>query len=145
MEQVQRTSAYGFVREADRVLMVSVQRDLVTDERAWMLPGGGVDHGEHPEQAVVREFKEETGLDITVDNLCYVGSDHRMLSPTVDFHCVYFVYAVHVAGGVLRPERDGTTVAPTWIPVAELDGDAVLPSIKPGIAAALGEPGIEPA
>lgn len=137
MEEVQRTSAYGFVLDAGRVLMVSVRRDLVTDERAWMLPGGGVEHGEHPEQTVVREFKEETGLDVSVDRLCHVGSDHRMLSPTIDWHCVYLVYTVSVLGGVMRPEPDGSCTDPTWVPVGELGGDAVLESIKPGIEAAL--------
>lgn len=32
----------------------------------WELPGGAMDHGEHPKQAVAREIKEETGLNITV-------------------------------------------------------------------------------
>lgn len=96
-----------------------------------------MEHGEHPEAAVVREFKEETGLDVVVDRLNFVGSDYRMLSPEIDWHCVYFVYAVSLAGGALRAEIDGTSTDPTWIPVAELAGDTVLPSIKPGIEAAL--------
>ncbi len=140
MQQVQRTSAYGVARDAGRVLLVSVRRDLVGDERAWMPPGGGVEHGEHPEQTAVREFHEETGLDVTVDRLCHIGSDHRMLSPAIDWHCIYLIYAVTVVGGRLRPEPDGTSTDPTWFPIGRLHEITVLDGIKPGLEAALKEP-----
>ncbi len=32
----------------------------------WELPGGAIDHGEHPKEGMKREIKEETGLDVTV-------------------------------------------------------------------------------
>jgi 8-oxo-dGTP pyrophosphatase MutT (NUDIX family) len=52
-----------------KVLMVRqyVQRgDLV-----WNFPGGGIESTETPEQACVREIKEETGYDIRIDKLLY--------------------------------------------------------------------------
>lgn len=39
------------------------------DFDAWNLPGGGVESGELPTEAVIREVKEETGLDINVERL----------------------------------------------------------------------------
>ncbi|GIG64729.1 NUDIX hydrolase [Phytomonospora endophytica] len=110
--KVQRVAAYGLARDAGRVLLVQVGRG-----GEWMLPGGGVEHGEHPEQALVRELREETGLDVAPGALLHVGSDHRTVGRNVDFHCVFFVYAVTVTGGALRAEPDGTTAAPTWTPV----------------------------
>jgi len=40
----------------------------------WTLPGGGLDFGEDPEDAVIREFKEETGLIVKVHKLVAVNS-----------------------------------------------------------------------
>jgi len=40
----------------------------------WGLPGGGLEYGEHPEDAVVREVWEETGLNVCIDKLLLVNS-----------------------------------------------------------------------
>ena len=40
----------------------------------WETPGGKLDFGEYPEDALVREIKEEVGLDATVDGILYASS-----------------------------------------------------------------------
>jgi len=40
----------------------------------WELPGGGIEFGEHPSDTARREVKEETGLDVKVENLLAIGS-----------------------------------------------------------------------
>ncbi len=54
-----RPAAFGVVERDGRVAVVFVIR---RDGQYFDLPGGGIDPGETPEQAVVREFGEETGL-----------------------------------------------------------------------------------
>jgi mutator protein MutT len=71
----QRLAAYALViDDSDRVLLAR-QPDGRRYVGRWSLPGGGVEPGEHPAQAVVREAREETGLDITVGALREVISD----------------------------------------------------------------------
>jgi 8-oxo-dGTP diphosphatase len=69
----QRLAAYALVFDASGRLLLS--REPTTPAGRWLLPGGGVEHGEHPEQAVIREVQEETGLDVRVGTLREVLSD----------------------------------------------------------------------
>ena len=49
----------------------------LTTKELWTLPGGGLDHGEDPRDAVVREVHEETGLDVQVGETARVYSAHQ--------------------------------------------------------------------
>ena len=55
-----RPSARGIIFCGDRLALVYSVRD-----RYFKFPGGGIHQGEDPENALVREVKEETGLDVT--------------------------------------------------------------------------------
>jgi 8-oxo-dGTP diphosphatase len=64
-----RLIAEAVIIQNDSVLMVKqyVQRgDIV-----WNFPGGGIEEGESPEQACIREVKEETGFDIRLMGLLH--------------------------------------------------------------------------
>ena len=55
-----RNRSMALVLKGDRILMVRTRR---RDRVVWELPGGGIEPGETPEEAAIRELKEETGMD----------------------------------------------------------------------------------
>lgn len=128
--QVQRVSTYGLARDGESVLMVRIADFGGGDVGKWMLPGGGLDHGETPEDAVVREFFEETGYQVAVDRLLEVGSDHRTLANGTDFHGIFVLYEVSVLGGESRAEAAGSTDGVAWIHRSNLDDQPMLDSFR---------------
>jgi ADP-ribose pyrophosphatase YjhB (NUDIX family) len=76
--------------EYERVLL-SHRRDI----DAWNLPGGGVESGETPVEAVMREVTEETGLEVAVDRLVGVYTNARRDD-------IVFAFVCHITGGALQ-------------------------------------------
>lgn len=128
--QRQRLAAKALVRRGDTVLLARLSSRAVESGR-WTLPGGGVDHGEPPARALVRELAEETGLSATVGALLGVNDKHLTGNAPdgryEDFHAVNLVYAAQVPEDI-EPrvvESDGTTDAVAWVAVADIEADVV--------------------
>jgi ADP-ribose pyrophosphatase YjhB (NUDIX family) len=120
--KVQRVGAYALVPDGGRLLLTRY-----VGSGRWSLPGGGIDHGEQPQEALHREVREETGLTLRdvrladVDSVHFTG--HAPDGALEDFHAVRIVYR-----GTVRPdaepavlEVDGSSDAAAWIRLDELD------------------------
>ncbi|MGW1910918.1 NUDIX hydrolase [Streptomyces sp. NPDC002076] len=85
----------------------------------WVLPGGGMEHGEDPYDTVRREVMEETGYRIQVTGLLGVDSFRLTLARRrhrrrTDHHALRLVYEGEVVGGELRHEIGGSTDFAAW-------------------------------
>ena len=70
------------------------------DSNTWGFPGGAVEIGETPQQAAVREVKEETGLDVEVEKLLGVYTDLDMIYPNGDqAQSIIIAYRLKVLSG----------------------------------------------
>ena len=98
------------VIEDDRVVLV--RRGSPPAYGEWSLPGGAVEPGETLEEAVVREVKEEIGLEVEVVELVAV-LDRIFLDPEgeVQFHYVLMDFLCRRSGGRLRASSDAISCA----------------------------------
>ena len=134
----QRVAAYAVilrVRDEPEVLLCRLATRISRSE-LWTLPGGGLDHGEDPRDALVREIVEETGLAATVGETAQVYSAHLPRASRdgvmTDFHALRIVYDAWVAADAPAPrvlEVNGSTSEAAWIPVS-----AVLAGSVPVVA-----------
>ncbi|PZF86029.1 NUDIX hydrolase, partial [Micromonospora deserti] len=119
---------YGVCREpGGRVVLVRGSA-LADFPGVWSLPGGGLEHAEHPAHAVVREVTEETGLTVEVAGVRAVVAD---VVPYPDLgvalHTDRIVFDLAVTGGTLRDEADGTTDLARWLAPHEIAELPLLP------------------
>lgn len=118
----QRLAAYGIVLSR-RGLLATQFSDRTAVPGLWGLPGGGIDAGESPSQALIREVAEETGQVPEISQLLDVQTDHwigRSPSRIVeDFHAVRIIYAARCPepSDPIVHDRGGTTAAAAWVPL----------------------------
>jgi 8-oxo-dGTP diphosphatase len=126
--KIRRVGAYGVCRDGEGRTLLARNSDASEFPGLWTLPGGGVEQGEHPDDAVVREFAEETGLAVRIEALRTVTADVARLPVLGDLeHTDRIVYDVSAYAGELRAEVGGTTDQVSWVDDAALPGLALMP------------------
>jgi 8-oxo-dGTP diphosphatase len=117
-----RPGAYAVIIQDGKVLL-SPQWD------GWDFPGGGIEKGETFEQALVREVKEETGLDARPGALLHVTQDFFIANYMDDtyFHSLCFYYTCTdprgeiSTAGFAEYEKKYMKAA-EWVPLEKIDG-----------------------
>jgi 8-oxo-dGTP diphosphatase len=119
-----RIGGYSLCLDEGRILLARLSV-LEVDVGAWTMPGGGIEFGEHPDVAAVRELEEETGLIGEIVGVAGIFSHvyrKSTFSGGGDLHFLGIVYRMRIVGGELRNEIDGTTDACAWLSSAEVRG-----------------------
>lgn len=102
-------AAIGIVLNADQTQVLLVKR---RDVPVWVLPGGGIEANEEPEEALIREIQEETGLLIRVMRKCAeYSSINRLAAFTAVFIC-------HIQSGEMLLSNETTDIA--FFPITKL-------------------------
>jgi ADP-ribose pyrophosphatase YjhB (NUDIX family) len=117
MRRKLRVAAYAVCVRDGQILLARSPAPDGTPE--WVLPGGGMEHGEDPYDTVRREVAEETGYRIEVTGLLGVDSSRRVFPSgrplrRTDHHGLRIVYEGEVTGGELRYEIGGSTDFAAW-------------------------------
>jgi ADP-ribose pyrophosphatase YjhB (NUDIX family) len=126
-----RPSVYSIVIKKGKILLF-----LQFSRTKYDLPGGGVEISESLEEAVFRETKEETGIEIKNPRLLEVRanfftSQHK---PPKHYHSIMFYYACEVSGGKLskdgfdRHEKEYADMA-QWVPLEDLSDIEITSSV----------------
>lgn len=136
MRKKLRVAAYAIcVRDGQLLLARSPVPDGTFE---WVLPGGGMEHGEDPSDTVLREVEEETGYLIELTGLLGVDSirltSRCRFGRTVDRHGVRLVYEGRVVGGELRNEVGGSTDLAAWQDLAAVPGLTRVGLVDTGLA-----------
>ena len=100
--------------------ILATQRSYGDFAGGWEFPGGKVEPGETPEQAVVREIREELGAAIAVGRLvCTAEHDYET------FHLSMDCFLAHLDGGRFQLLEHS---AAQWVDAATIDSVAWLPA-----------------
>lgn len=129
--QRQRVAAYALLLRGagdEREVLLTRMSSRTRIAGHWTLPGGGIDHGEDPREAVRREVYEETGLRVEPGEVLDVHSTHftgeRADGLVEDYHGVHLIFEAQLLpeSAAVEPyvvELDGSTDQAVWVRVTD--------------------------
>ncbi|MBX2970182.1 MAG: NUDIX hydrolase [Cyclobacteriaceae bacterium] len=94
-----RIRVCGLCLEGDNLLLIN--HNLYPDQDFWAPPGGGLELGQSAADALIREFMEETSLDIRVKEFRCIA---EFINPP--FHALELFFEVEKTGGTTQIGHD---------------------------------------
>jgi len=120
-----RIRVCGILEKDDELLLV---KHIKNKDEYYLLPGGGVDHGENFKTALKREFMEECNLDVKVEDMIFISEG---IAPNGGRHIVNIYFKVSYVSGDLQVGLDGSNlIGVEYIKKADLDNIILYPNTK---------------
>ena len=117
-----RISVYALLKHEGRALLIRNRNG-----GKYYLPGGGVEVGEHIQDALHREMREETGVEIAVEALAHIREDFFYYDPLDEAYHEYLFYyrCTPLTLDLLADDEveDEEASQPRWIDTASLRAD----------------------
>ncbi len=132
MNQVSRLGAYGILLQDSAILLV--RKKSGPYKGLWDLPGGAIEFGETPEEALKRELLEESALSITRFEFATTGTalgSYKDRGIPYQFHHVGMIYKVidWTQESSLTPEEENR-----WFKLSDFHSDELTPLAKHALA-----------
>jgi len=120
-----RIRVCGILEKDDELLLV---KHIKNNNEYYLLPGGGVDHGEDFKTALKREFMEECNLDVAVEDMVFISEG---IAPNGGRHIVNVYFKVSYISGDLQVGLDGSNlIGVEYIKKSELENVILYPNTK---------------
>jgi ADP-ribose pyrophosphatase len=136
-----RVRVAGILIEDDRILLIEHTKN---NRKYWLVPGGGVDWGESAAEALIREFKEETGLDIEVEKFLFIS---ETIAPDKQKHVINLYFKIKKAensSNIMKLGEEEMLTDLRFIPEDEIKNIKLYPNIKEKLIKLLNKGNIEP-
>jgi len=105
--------------------LLLIRREFEPFRGMWGMPGGKMRRGEHLDEAVERELREETGISARFSGLCGAVTESVFAGRRLLMHYLLMVCRLRAAGTALRRSREGDA---GWFPrraLAKMGADIV--------------------
>lgn len=136
-----RVRVAGILIEDDKILLIE---HLKKDKRYWLVPGGGVDWGESTAEALIREYKEETNLDISVEKFLFLS---ETIAPDKQKHVINLYFQIKVLKNSIENMQLGNEknlIDLRFITKNEIENIKLYPNIKTQLIQLLNKEEITP-
>jgi ADP-ribose pyrophosphatase YjhB (NUDIX family) len=125
-----RVRGCALIREKGKILVLVYD---YPNGRIHAIPGGGVKEGESLAESVIREYREELGIEVAIDGLRYVGD---MMARENIKQTVHVVFDGHIVAGEPRLNPAETSAKEvTWLPETELATAKLYPAVNTALIA----------
>lgn len=128
MEEVRpRIRVAGILIEDNKILLIQHHKN---NKKYWLIPGGGNDWGETTKEALIREYKEETNMDIEVDEFLFFS---ETISPDKKRHVLNLFYKIHRNNkndSIIKLGEEVVLTDLKFVTKEELETMTIYPNIK---------------